>query len=734
MKTTTNLNRDWLYYPGAYQASVRAEDMRRVCLPHANQEVPLTYFDETGYQFASFYTRTVSADREQAASRSFLHFEGVMACAEVFLNGEYLGGHKGGYTPFTLETTGKLRAGDNLLLVCVDSAERPDVPPFGYSIDYLTFGGIYRDVELYTADRTYIADLFAKPSGCAGGTASLEAEVTLDALLPEAGVLTVALRGDAQSHRVAVPVNAAAGQTAVTVRLDGLTDVRPWELDDPALYTLTAEYASDASQDTRETRIGFRQAVFTPEGFFLNGRPLKLRGLNRHQSYPYVGYAMPARVQRRDADILKDELGLNLVRTSHYPQSRDFLDRCDEIGLLVFEEIPGWQHVGDEAWQDTAVENVREMIRRDRHHPSIILWGVRINESQDFHDFYLRTNALAHELDPTRQTGGVRCIENSELLEDVYTMNDFIFTGSNEMKRDQRRVTGLERDVPYLITEFCGHMCPTKAYDHEERVIEQAWRHMGMHDAVGRDPSTAGAIGWCAFDYQTHNNFGSGDRICYHGVMDIFRLPKMAAHFYRSQLSPQKEPVLEAATYWSVGDRNGGGITPLTVFTNCDYIEVEVNGKELGRFYPDKERFPGLEYPPCVIDNFNVCWGEAWGGGVFRGYVDGRLAIRREYAHDPVPSCLEVRADDAAIAADGSDATRVTVRALDQKGNVLPFFFSPLAIRVEGPGLCVGDTLVSTQAGVYAFWVRSSGASGDIRVTVDNPRLGAQSLTIAAKG
>ena len=168
---------------------------------------------------------------------------------------------------------------------------------------------------------------------------------------------------------------------------------------------------------------------------------------------------------------------LNLVRTSHYPQSRDFLDRCDDIGLLVFEEIPGWQHVGDEAWQDTAVENVREMIRRDRHHPSIILWGVRINESQDFHDFYLRTNALAHELDPTRQTGGVRCIENSELLEDVYTMNDFIFTGSNEMKRDQRRVTGLERDVPYLITEFCGHMCPTKAYDHEERAV--SYTHLG---------------------------------------------------------------------------------------------------------------------------------------------------------------------------------------------------------------------------------------------------------------
>ena len=175
-----------------------------------------------------------------------------------------------------------------------------------------------------------------------------------------------------------------------------------------------------------------------------------------------------------------------------------------------------------------------------------------------------------------------------------------------------------------------------------------------------------------------------------------------------------------------MGDRNGGGITPLTVFTNCDYIEVEVNGKELGRFYPDKERFPGLEYPPCVIDNFNVCWGEAWGGGVFRGYVDGRLAIRREYAHDPVPSCLEVRADDAAIAADGSDATRVTVRALDQKGNVLPFFFRYLGFHPGGRLRLLG----AQQRGVGRY--PGDGGQSPPRRTVAHHR--GQRLTIQNAG
>ena len=173
-------------------------------------------------------------------------------------------------------------------------------------------------------------------------------------------------------------------------------------------------------------RFGFRLAEFTKDGFFLNGNPLKIRGLNRHQSFPYIGYALGQSAQYKDAEILKYDLRINLVRTSHYPQSKHFLNRCDEIGLLVFEEIAGWQHIGDKEWQNKSIENVQNMIERDWNHPSIILWGVRINESPDNHDFYLKTNQVAHQLDSTRQTGGVRKFVEGEFLEDVYTMNDFI--------------------------------------------------------------------------------------------------------------------------------------------------------------------------------------------------------------------------------------------------------------------------------------------------------------------
>ena len=191
--------------------------------------------------------------------------------------------------------------------------------------------------------------------------------------------------------------------------------------------------------DTVEQRFGFRTAEFRADGFYLNGKKTFLRGLNRHQCYPYIGYAAPAHLQREDARILKEELACNAVRTSHYPQSQHFIDACDRLGLLVFTEIPGWQHIGDEAWKDQAVENVREMVLQYRNHPSIVLWGVRINESQDDDEFYRRTNALAHELDPSRPTSGVRYLEKSSLLEDVYAYNDFSHTGGNPGCRPRTR-------------------------------------------------------------------------------------------------------------------------------------------------------------------------------------------------------------------------------------------------------------------------------------------------------
>ena len=279
------------------------------------------------------------------------------------------------------------------------------------------------------------------------------------------------------------------------------------------------EKESGSCVSLSSSRFGFRQARFTPEGFSLNGVKCKLLGLNRHQSWPYVGYAMPERIQRRDAQLLRRELGCNVVRTSHYPQSRHFLDACDELGLLVMEEIPG------------------------------------------------------------RQTGGTRYIQRSELLEDVYTYNDFTHDGGKTVFRPQKETTGLDRAVPLLVTESNGHMYPTKRFDQEARVTEHALRHLRViNESLGRE-DLAGGISWCAFDYNTHGSFGSGDKICYHGVFDMFRNPKYAAFAYASQKEPEKEPVLEPVTLVSRGERDGGDTVRIGVLGVESKAECTVDVK-----------------------------------------------------------------------------------------------------------------------------------------------------------
>src|SRR5581483_1483784 len=368
-----------------------------------------------------------------------------------WLNGHRLGEYRGGYTPFSFELTPHVRwGGENVLAVEVDSRERPDTPPFGGRIDYLTFGGIYRDVRLRAVPEPFIENVFARPGDVLSERPRLEVRCFVEGQGGWAGLALEAelCDGDRALRRAAVDLGAlgahATGQPVI-VALEDLGPIERWDIDHPKLYRVIVRLRrGEEVLDAYVVRTGFREARFTPQGFFLNGRHIKLRGLNRHQTFPYVGQAMPARVQRRDAEILKRELKCNIVRTSHYPQSPHFLDACDELGLLVFEEIPGWQPIGDQQWKELSCRNVAEIIRRDWNHPSIILWGVRINESRDDHDFYTRTNAIAHALDDSRQTGGVRNFYDSELLEDVFTMNDF----NPERLREPNHPL-------YLNTEFC---------------------------------------------------------------------------------------------------------------------------------------------------------------------------------------------------------------------------------------------------------------------------------------
>ena len=691
------LNDDWLFTEQFEDSLVAPEypenTLQPVRLPHTCKETPFHYFDESLYQMVSGYRRHLLIPKDWQGKRILLTFEGAAHDSTVFCNGKKVGEHHCGYTAFTVDLTDNVLYGqDNLLCVRLDSRENLNIPPFGYVIDYMTYGGIYRDVRLEVKEKVSLSDIFV--------------------------------------------------HTAIDFRSSPVTT------------------------------FGIREAVFKKDGFYLNGRKLRIRGLNRHQSFPYVGYAMPKSMQRLDADLLKKELGLNAVRTSHYPQSHYFLERCDELGLLVFTEFPGWQHIGDDSWKAQAVANAEDMIRQYRNHPSIILWGIRINESPDDDAFYEKTNAVAHKLDPSRPTGGVRAMKKSHLLEDVYTYNDFLHDGEMPGCDPKKKVTS-DMEKPYLISEYNGHMYPTKAFDNEERRSEHAIRHANVLDAVAGQPDIAGSFGWCMFDYNTHKDFGSGDRICYHGVMDMFRNPKLAANIYACE--QEQTPVLEITSSMDIGEHPGCNRGNIYILSNADSVKMYKNDRFIKEYLPGMSPYKHLKHGPILIDDFigdsfaqnerfrpkhakeitdamnlvargslnhipkrlyltalkllliyHIDFAEVtrlytkyigdWGGTAtvyrFDAIKDGKVI--KSVTKEPVREIrLEAEADHTILTEQHSyDVALVRIRAVDDHGNVLPFYQEPVRLITEGDISIIGPDTIALQGGMGGTYVKSLGRSG----------------------
>ncbi|MDR7145991.1 glycoside hydrolase family 2 TIM barrel-domain containing protein [Rhizobium sp. BE258] len=747
MRSVVSFNESWSFHEGFGQRLLDAFDgSTTVSLPHTAVELPFNYFDEKSYQRPFTYQKLLRWMPEFEGREVSIVFDGAMADNVVYLNGEEIIAHKDGYTPFEARLTGKLIKGDNLITVKIDGSENPAIPPFGGRIDYLTYAGIYREVWLKVTGAVSLSNIKIETQNALAETKS--ATVHCKLANPQDATFLGTISGTIRDASGIVIATATAETTGedVTLGFSDLSGIALWDIANPALYELTVDLKTSHGSDRLTSNFGFRTAEFTPEGFLLNGRPLKLRGLNRHQAYPYVGYAAGRSAQELDATIMKTVLKCNIVRTSHYPQSKWFLDQCDRLGLLVFEEIPGWQHIGDLEWQKESIENVRRMIERDWNHPSIIIWGVRINESLDSHDFYAETNRLARELDPTRQTGGVRYLTESELLEDVYTMNDFILgneelPGANRPRtalRPQQENTGLSHKVPYLITEYNGHMHPTKMHDPEQRQAEHVRRHLEVLNAAYGDPDISGAIGWCMFDYNTHKDFGSGDRICYHGVMDMFREPKFAAYVYASQCEPSDEVIMKPVTFWARGERSIGGVLPLIILTNCDEVELKY-GTLTKRIGPDRENYPHLPHPPVVLDHRHFTadelgtWGLEWIDGEFTGFIDGEPVAHLTLAAAPLPARLQLAPDAIALKARERDSTRVIIRALDQRDQRLPFMDDSVTLRVEGPAKIVGPGSVPLQGGTAGFWLEATGLTGTITVEATSSRFPPVSFTVTAQ-
>ncbi len=705
-RVVINFNPGWLFAPKdiaqGQSVGLNESSFKPVCLPHANKIVAHSNFDTSSFALIAWYRRHFTPPMEYAGRRFVIEFQGVSNVAEVYVNGQRAGEHKGAYTPFTFDITEKVKIGsDNIIAVRVDSRQRKDVPPEGVNVDYMIFGGIVRDAALIVVNPLHVDWVYVSRDSANPDRVSVRTRVINNSTVQKSCTVTTAIVDS--SNTVVATGNAcgtvsAASSYEFTYVTSPITIPWLWHPDHPYLYTArTGLQDSSMCVDEHLQKFGMRSVAFskTDGTFSINDRQMKLRGLNRHETYPFIGRAAAGRLQRKDADIIKYDFGCNIVRCSHYPQSPAFLDRCDEIGLLVLEEMPGWLFVsGNIAWQAIALKNVEEMIMRDRNHPSIVSFGVRINESADFHDLYVRTNQLARTLDPHRPTHGVRVLGRGsmrEFLEDVWAYNFSVPAGT-------------PRPLPWITAESVGHRFATHSWDDEQRLIDQMLAHAAVHDSAAANPKIAGLLGWCAFDYNSPYRYAE-KKVCYHGVADIFRIPKHAAYFYKSQADPiVYGPMVYIAHYWKKA------LTPNNVWvaSNCEKVELFVNDSSKGKYSPN--RFLSLRHPLFVWDSVPFEAGELKA----IGYIGDKAAATFVRRTPGVPVRLIIAPDDTVLE-QGGDMTRVVVTAVDSFGQVVPQTNDIVSISVNGAGDFLGESPIALEDGKTAFFVKTrAGQTGAI--------------------
>ena len=668
-----------------------------VSLPHTPFVEPLVVLHQ--WQGICYYRRRFSLQPEEAGKRLWLDFEGAMHLADVWVNGQHLAQHLGGYTPFAVDVTDVVRTDrPNEVLVRLDNRNNPLIPPGKplETLDFCYYGGLYRDVRLVAKPAVHITDPVMARHTAGGGIFVTYPEAdereALIHIATEVANTTSKTRKPTLRHtlyewdrqtgrgrRVADvegSLKLAAGDTATWQADIRLENPRLWSPDSPALYVLETEVDGDKEgRDLRETRIGIRRLEMSREkGFLINGRPLRLVGTNRHMEYPYVGNALSDNAQYRDIYQIKAN-GFNVVRLGHYPQDPSVLDACDELGLLAIEPIPGWQFFNkDSVFIRHTYQDVRDLIRRDRNHPSIILWETTLNESWPPKEWKDGAVRVAHEEYP-----GDQCFTSGDSY--GYDGFDVCYNDWEEgfNRPNHTRKPGFIRE--YYDYEFGGHYSTTRIRrgDGDRALRQNVWNaQWSLNRYNPYYPATMGAAVWSMYDY----NRGCCDNICYSGVADVFRLPKFSLPFFRTQvkagavLLPDVRMPHEVfvATHWLEGSSD-----TVQVFGNVDEVELRLNGRTVARRCPDNGpdspyvsapdggNCRNLDCPPFTFT------GVKWEAGTLEAvdYKEGREVARHAVKTPGEVSALQISYFESGKPAAKNDLLIVYVSLVDKDGTLV---------------------------------------------------------------
>ena len=708
----------------------------QVNLPHTPFVEPLVVLHQ--WQGICYYRKQLNISRKEIDKQLWLEFEGAMHLADVWVNGQHLTQHSGGYTPFVADVTGMLHADRaNEILVRLDNRNNPLIPPGKplETLDFCYYGGLYRDVNLIVKQPVHITHPIMADEVAGGGVfvtyprvSELEAEVKVKTQVSnKTGIqkhLTIRhtlyewskKKGGCGKKVASVesPLVLAAGTTLHHTQQFAVNNPKLWYPDSPALYVLRTEVMDGREvTDCENTRIGIRRIEMTREkGFVINGKPLILEGSNRHQEYPYVGNAISDQAQYRDMYQIRNN-GFNTVRLGHYPQDPSVLEACDELGLLVIEPIPGWQFFNKaQGFINHTYKDIRDLIRRDRNHPSIIMWETTLNESWPPKNWKNQAVQTAHEEFP-----GDQCYTSGDTY--GYDGFDVCYNDWEEgyNRPNTTRKPGFIRE--YYDYEFGGHYSTTRVTrgDGDHAMTQNAWNAQWSHNRYrAYYPWTIGGAVWSMYDY----NRGCCDNICYSGLADVFRLPKFGLLYFRTQVkkgsfTPAGPMAYEVFinSHWLEDSSD-----TLQVYGNVDEVQLLLNGRVVARKRPDNKpstakyvsrpdggNAVNIDFPPFTF--FNVKWEQGELKAI--GYKDGKAVAEHVVRTPGAVEAMDITYFESGVPASCYDLLIVYVNLKDLHGTDC-FGENNREVRLEvlQGGEVRGPATIKAEAGVASFLVATA--------------------------
>lgn len=716
-----------------------------VVLPHTPHVEPLVVNDQ--WQGICYYSKTFSIEKNNKHQHFFLKFDGAMNVADIWVNGVHLDKHVGGYLPFTVDITKVVKTdSDYIVVVRLDNRDNPVTGPKPLKeLDFNTYGGLYRNAWIIKKAPIYISDPVHADKIGSGGiifrtknisekSATIEIKThVVNSLNSDKDVTleySFQLKNGKQvfSEKVNGRVKADGDK-----QIDFITQIENpslWSPDTPNLYILeTRLYIDNTLLDKETVQVGIRDINISKKGLYLNGRKTFLRGVNRHQEYPYVGYAIPDEAQFRDAYKIK-QAGFDYVRASHYPPSPAFLKACDELGIFVLDAILGWQYFGDSLFVEQCKISAKELIRRDRNHPCILGWELSINETLMPKKFMKEMNRIRTEEAPVTYTAG--------WIKDEYDIY---------IEARQHRES-IDLDVPLIVSEYGDW----EYYAQNAGFNQNEWNNLLLEERNSRQPRESGehrmlqqatniqeahhdnlstnafADGyWTMFDY----NRGYANNLEYSGVMDINRLPKFSYYFFQSQRSIIDDnrfakPMIFISSHWTPGTSKS-----IRVYSNCDEVELYLNDYFVARKRPDSNyATSNLNHPPFTFDIACTAPGilQAY------GYYKGQKACSTSISTPEEATQIILWVDTSGVSPKTNDLILVHAKSTDKNGTLIYDPSYSIEFNSEGDGTIINSGPINAVGGIASILVQTGTTPGNITIKAKNAKLKEGRINIKFSG